>query len=389
MNITQSLKMAVKSIMSNKLRSFLTMLGIIIGVAAVIALVSVGQGAASNITTQMQGLGTNLLTVNISGRGVATSLSYEESLTYAAVPGVKEVSPVISGQVTAKNGTDNVTVQTEGITPEYETVRDYHVQAGRFILPIDIEYRQRIALIGTGTAQDLFGTSNPVGQSVLLNGQRFTIVGLLASKGSSLQSSNDDKILIPISTAERLLKSKGVRSIYIQAQSTDTMDSAMNLIKAKLLNKFGSEDAYTVFNQQDMLDTASSISNTLSIALGGIAGISLFVGGIGIMNIMLVSVNERTREIGIRKAIGAKRRDILTQFLIESVTLGALGGLIGVGIGFGASKLVGKFTSLSVSTSWNIVLLAFCFSLAIGVIFGIVPANKAAKLKPIDALRTD
>ncbi|AIQ40202.1 ABC transporter permease [Paenibacillus sp. FSL R7-0312] len=390
MMLYQSMKMAFKSILSSKIRAFLTMLGIIIGVSSVIALVSVGQGTTSQITESLSSLGTNQLTVNIMGRGATTSLTYEEALALGEIEGVENVSPVITGNVTAKNGTENVSVSVEGITPAYEEVQDFHVQAGRFLLEIDTEYRQKVALIGTDTAEDLFGTDDPVGQKVQLNGSSFKIVGLLESKGSTSGGSSDEKILIPISTAERFLQSKGVRSITITTTSNDNVEDVKTELESTLDAKFsGAENSYSVFDSQEMLETVNETSDTLSMALGGIAGISLFVGGIGIMNIMIVSVNERTREIGIRKAIGAKKINIMMQFMIESVVLSGTGGLIGVGLGLGASWAVGKYTTMNVATSWNMVLISFTFSLIIGVVFGMIPANKAARMRPIYALRTE
>lgn len=389
MKLYQSMRMALKSINSSKVRAFLTMLGIIIGVSSVIILVSVGQGTTSQITEQLNGLGTNQLTVNITGRGATTSLTYEEALALGDIEGIANVAPVISGNATAKNKTDNVSVTVEGITPSYEEVKDFHVQAGRFLLDIDNEYRQKVALIGSGTAEDLFGTDNPVGQKVQLNGISYKIVGLLETKGSSLSGSNDDIILIPISTAERQLKSKGVRSITIKTTSADTVAAAEKL-ESTLDAKFNyADNAFSVFDSQEMLETVNSTTDTLSMALAGIAGISLFVGGIGIMNIMIVSVNERTREIGIRKAIGAKKFDILAQFMIESIVLSGLGGVLGVGIGIAGSWLLGKYSALTVSIAWDMVLISFIFSLLIGVIFGMMPANKAARLRPIHALRNE
>ncbi|AWV32585.1 ABC transporter permease [Paenibacillus sp. FSL H7-0716] len=390
MKLYQSMRMALKSINSSKVRAFLTMLGIIIGVSSVIILVSVGQGTTSQITEQLNGLGTNQLTVNITGRGATTSLTYEEALALGDIEGIANVAPVISGNATAKNKTDNVSVTVEGITPSYEEVKDFHVQAGRFLLDIDNEYRQKVALIGSGTAEDLFGTDNPVGQKVQLNGISYKIVGLLETKGSSLSGSNDDIILIPISTAERQLKSKGVRSITIKTTSADTVAAAKAKLESTLDAKFNyADNAFSVFDSQEMLETVNSTTDTLSMALAGIAGISLFVGGIGIMNIMIVSVNERTREIGIRKAIGAKKFDILAQFMIESIVLSGLGGVLGVGIGVAGSWLLGKYSALTVSIAWDMVLISFIFSLLIGVIFGMMPANKAARLRPIHALRNE
>ncbi|CAH1205565.1 Macrolide export ATP-binding/permease protein MacB [Paenibacillus auburnensis] len=390
MMLYQSMKMAFKSILSSKIRAFLTMLGIIIGVSSVIALVSVGQGTTSQITESLSSLGTNQLTVNIMGRGATTSLTFEEALALGDIEGVENVSPVISGNVTAKHGTENVSVSVEGIIPAYEDVQDFHVQSGRFLLDIDTEYRQKVALIGTDTAEDLFGTDSPVGEKVQLNGTSFKIVGLLESKGSTSGGSSDEKILIPISTAERFLQSKGVRSITITTTSNDNVEDVKTKLESALDAKFsGAENSYSVFDSQEMLETVNETSNTLSLALGGIAGISLFVGGIGIMNIMIVSVNERTREIGIRKAIGAKKKNILMQFMIESVVLSGVGGLIGVGLGLGASWAVGNYTTMNVATSWNMVLISFSFSLIIGVVFGMIPANKAARMRPIYALRNE
>lgn len=390
MNIYQSIKMAFKSIAGNKTRSFLTMLGIIIGVSSVITLVSVGQGTTSSITKQLQGLGTDLLTVNIMGRGATTSLSYEEVMELKEISGVKAVSPVISGNATVKKGTINDTYAVEGITPAYEEVKNFHVQSGRYILDIDNEYRMKVAVIGSEVASDFFGTNDPVGQTLQLNGVSFKIVGLLETIGTSATGSNDDKILIPISTAERFLQSRGIRSFTVQADSTELVSSTQEQLKAWLDEKFMyADNAYSVFSAQEMMDTLNSTTQMLSLALGGIAGISLLVGGIGIMNIMLVSVSERTREIGVRKAIGAKKRDILLQFLIESTALSGFGGLIGVALGYGASALIASMSTLSTEVSMSIVAISFSFSLFIGIVFGVIPANKAAKLRPIYALRTD
>lgn len=388
MNIIQGIKMAMSSILTNKLRSFLTMLGIIIGVAAVITLVSLGQGSTKQVTEQVQGLGSNLITVTIMGRGAETSLDYEEAMKWNEKSGIEAVSPVISQNATVKYGNNNVEVSIEGTNSEYESVRDFHVQNGRFLLPIDIEYRQKVAIIGSSTAEELFGLVNPVGQTVLINGTSFKIVGLLEEKGSSMGGSNDEKILIPISTAERLFGSKGVRNIYIQAETPETVDIAVSQLEAELTKKFREEeDSYRIFNQQDILESVESVTSTMTLMLSGIASISLLVGGIGIMNIMLVSVTERTREIGIRKAIGAKKRDVLFQFLIESIVLSGIGGIFGIIFGVGGAMLVGSMTNIGVEFSLNIIWLAFGFSVIVGVFFGIFPANKAAGLKPIEALR--
>nr|WP_240547979.1 ABC transporter permease [Paenibacillus lignilyticus] len=380
--------MAAKSILSNKMRSLLTMLGIIIGVAAVIALVGVGQGTTKQVTDQVESLGTNLLTVNITGRGSKTTVDYTEAEEITAKDDIAFAAPINQSNATVKNGSESTSVSVVGTTEDYLDVKEYQVAAGRFVAQIDLDYYQKIAVLGSTTATDLFGTTNAVGQTFLINGVRYKVVGVLASKGSSLTGSNDEVVVIPITTAERLFKSKGVKTINVQVADADKMDAVVTELETALTKKFrGDTDSFRVFNQQDLLDSFSSISDTLSLALGGVAAISLLVGGIGIMNIMLVSVTERTREIGIRKAIGAKKKDILTQFLIEAIALSGLGGLLGVGIGVGASQLLSKAMSMTVVLSLPIIGLAFGFSVFIGVVFGLFPANKASNLRPIEALR--
>ncbi|MBO7743806.1 ABC transporter permease [Paenibacillus sp. MWE-103] len=388
MNIGQAFKMAGKSILANKMRSLLTMLGIIIGVAAVIALVGVGQGTTKQVTDQVQSLGTNLLTVSITGRGSKTTLDYKEAEDITNTSDIEFAAPYNQQNATVKNGGSSTSVSVVGTTADYMDVKDYSLAQGRFVAQIDLDYYQKIAVLGSTTATDLFGTTNVVGQSFLINGVRYKVVGVLATKGSSLTGSNDEIVIIPITTSERLFKSKGVKSINVQVADPKKMDAVMAELETALGKKFrGDTNSYRVFNQQDLLDSFSSISDTLSLALGGVAAISLLVGGIGIMNIMLVSVTERTREIGIRKAIGAKKRDIMIQFLIESIALSGLGGLLGIGIGLGTAQLLQKFASMTVVVSIPIMGLAFGFSVFIGVVFGLFPANKASSLRPIEALR--
>lgn len=391
MNIAQGFKMAMKSIMANKMRTVLTMLGIIIGVTSVIALVSLGKGTTQQVSQQVQSLGSNLLTVNIRGRGTTNTLSYKDAMSFQNLEGVKYVAPVKNSNQTIKYGTTSVdNISVVGTNQDYLNVREYQLASGRYLAPVDLEYDEKVAVLGATTAQNLFGFTNPLGQSILINGIHFNVVGVLQAKGSSSSGSNDDVVMIPETTAERIFRSKGVNSIYVQASDA----SVTNLVVGELnmeMGKFfrGDTNSFNVFNQQDLLNTMSSITNTLSMALGGIAAISLIVGGIGIMNIMLVSVTERTREIGIRKAIGAKRRDILTQFLIEAIVMSGLGGVLGIGLGVGITFALSKFMKMGVVYSGNIILLSFLFSVAIGVIFGLFPANKAAKLRPIEALKFD
>lgn len=389
MNIIMTLKMALKSIISNKLRTFLTMLGIIIGVSSVIIMVSLGEGTTVQIKENIESMGSNQLTINIRGSENADKISYDEIINLKGIKGVKSVSPIINSSSAIKYGSNTVdSVTMYGVNEEYQTVQGYELSQGRFIVPLDIEGRQKVVVLGSDTADELFEENNPIGENIKVNGTDYTVVGILESKGSSFGQSKDEVILIPISTAIRALKSSGIQTIYVQAESPDTVDEVEAELESFLLGKLDNdEDNYRLFNQTDMLETLDEVTQTMALMLGGIAGISLIVGGIGIMNIMLVSVTERTREIGIRKAIGAKRRSILVQFLIESSVISGFGGIIGVIGSYIIIYLLQKYASLTASTPLYIVLIAFSFSLAVGIFFGLYPANKASKLKPVDALR--
>lgn len=387
MGLTQSIKMAMRSIRSNKLRAFLTMLGIIIGVSSVIVLVAIGQGSSKSVTDQINSLGTNLLTVNIISTD-EVKLKLDDVDQFTKLNSVSAAAPAVSGRVTVKNGKTSTQVSLTGTTEAYQTIRDMTVSQGRFVTDMDVEYRQKIVVLGATTAQTLFGASNPVGQSIKVNGTSYKVVGVLESKGSSLGQSGDSTIIMPISTAQRVTQSTSIQTLYIQATDAQTLTFAQMQTNRLLGNLFPDKsDSYSVVNQQDVMNTMSSVSGTMTLLLGGIASISLLVGGIGIMNIMLVSVSERTKEIGIRKAIGAKRKHILLQFLIEAVVLSAMGGFIGVGLGLLITKILSNAASMTVVYSTNVMLLAFLFSLVVGVIFGVFPANKASKLHPIQALR--
>lgn len=387
MDFIQAVKLAIDGIKSNKMRSFLTMLGVIIGVSTVIILVSVAQGSSQQVTSQIESLGSNLISVNIMGRGKVTGVSYQDALKMGEKFGVSAIAPVVSDSVTVKNGTKKYDTTLEGVNEQYVQVRNQKCSSGRFILPVDIDTRQKVAVLGSDVSKELFGLSDPLGQYIKINGVRFKVVGLLESKGSSGMTSNDDKVVIPITTAMRLLSSPLVKSIYVQAKSKDDVDIVVSQLESALLKKFKDEDNYRVFNQAEMLSTVSKVSSSLTLMLGGIAGVSLLVGGIGIMNIMLVSVTERTREIGVRKAIGAKRKDILQQFMIEAVVISSLGGVSGIILGFLGSKAAGSLMGTATVVSTKVALLAFSFSVLVGIFFGLYPANKASRLRPIEALR--
>ncbi|MGG4192827.1 MULTISPECIES: ABC transporter permease [Paenibacillus] len=390
--LSQGFKMSWHSIRSNKLRTFLSMLGILIGVATVISLMAMGQGSSNAVEQSLQSLGTNQLSVNIMGRGSQTTLTLEDAIHLADdIPDIEGLAPIVSGSATVKNGTtESASVTVEGITPEYEQVKDFKNQSGRYIVPLDVTGYSRVALLGVDTADELFKGADPIGQTILLDGARFKVVGVLESKGSSLGGSNDEKVLIPITTAQRMFQSAGVRSVNIKVAQEERMSVVVDQLNEKLTKLFrGNTNSFNIFNQQDVKETMSSITKTLSTMMAGVAGISLIIGGIGIMNIMLVSVTERTREIGIRKSLGAKKRDILLQFLIESVVLSGLGGLTGIGLAYGACFAMTHFLSVATAIQVDIVIYAFAFSAIIGIVFGIFPANKAASLKPVEALRHD
>ncbi|HFK7673913.1 ABC transporter permease [Listeria monocytogenes] len=402
MNVLQSMKMAWKQLKASKLRSFLTMLGIIIGVASVILLVSLGNGVTQEVDDQMGDLGSNLITVVNSSVNPNDKYTYDEVMKYQNIDGVKSVSPELSGQVNATFDYKSSSNKVIGTNDQYKAARSLEMKEGRFLLPIDTEYGQKVAVIGSTVASDLFGFGDPIGETIRLNGMPYKVVGVLKEKGASMMGSSDDQIFIPISSAQRLLKDTNVRTIYVETKSAEDVDFVVNTLESRLAIKFGDEKeqeknassaqmgpSYQVINQQEILNAFNTISTTLTTALGAIAAISLVVGGIGIMNIMLVSVSERTREIGIRKALGAKKRAILLQFLIESIVISVCSGVIGIIIGVSGALIFGSVAGISSGITAGTIIFSFVFSLCIGVIFGIAPANKASKLRPIDALRSE
>ncbi len=407
MNFTQTIYEALESIASNKLRSGLTVLGIVIGVAAVIAMLAVGNGAQDSITGSISGIGTNLLFVfqGNSDRSVRNEkpLTLQDAEALAdpfAAPSVLAVSPVLQSNNEVSFGGEVTTTSIVGALPSYFPVRNLNVSEGEIINEEHILGRASVALIGPDTADKLFGRREGlVGETIRIAGQPFRIIGVLESKGGGSFGSEDDRVIIPLTTAQTRLihrsTSDEVDVIFVQAASAEAVPQATQEISDILRQRHRTEigaDDFTVFSQQDFLSTAASITGVLTIFLGGIAAISLLVGGIGIMNIMLVSVTERTREIGLRKALGARRRDILVQFLTESSLLSLIGGLIGIGLGWLIAFIVGKVaaatgTVFNPRVGMDSVLLATLFSAAVGLFFGIYPANRAAGLEPVEALR--
>ena len=389
--ILQSIAMSFKAILSNKMRSFLTMLGIIIGVIAVVVLISIGQGATGTITSSIEGMGTNLLSVNIRGfRDSATTVTLAELHELEEEESISNIAPIMNQSQTVKAGLNTFDATIEATVPGYDEIRKITIANGRFLTQPDLDNRVPVAIVGVEVADELFGHRNILGEEMVLSGRKFTIVGLLEEKGTTSMTSNDAKIMIPFTLAERMFSQKGVTTFYASADTSENVTLAQNTIKDFLLRKYNNdEDAFMIQSQNDMLDTLSQATATMTLMLGGIAGISLLVGGIGIMNIMLVSVTERTREIGIRKAIGAGRAAILMQFLIESLVISGLGGVIGLLASLGLMALLSGVLSMSMSLTPSVVQLAMGFSIAIGVVFGLYPANRASKLRPIDALRYD
>lgn len=406
MKIWQAFLEALQSLSTNKMRSGLTILGIVIGVGAVIAMVSIGRGAESVITDSIQGIGTNLLFVFRGGSEDVTNpkpitLSDAEAIgDYFQAPSVQAVAPVLQGSAKITYGSESTNTTLSGVTPEYEQVRNYSVVEGEFINEEHLLGQASVVLLGPETAEKLFGrTEGIIGETVRIGGQPFRVIGVLESKGGSGFSNEDLSALIPFTTAQqRLLRrstNERVDMLLIQAVSPEAVPLAQEeiaqILRLRHRTAVGADD-FTILTQQDFLSTASTITNVLTIFLGGIAAISLLVGGIGIMNIMLVSVTERTREIGLRKAVGAHRSDILIQFLTESAVLSLIGGIIGIMLGWLIAMIVGQIaarsgTPINPRIGIDIILLATVFSTAVGLFFGLYPANRAAGLEPVEALR--
>ena len=386
------LKVSLKNIVSNKLRSSLTMLGLIIGIISVILLVGIGTGATSNVTSSVQSLGTGTLTLTIDSDS-DTSLEYEDLDEFLKIPNVSMYAPykTVSGTVSYGTTTSRG-AQILATTPNYLKVMNLTISDGRLLSNIDLKNTSKVCLLGTDIADTLFedvDTEDIIGKQIKIDGDKYTVVGVLTSAGSSMGNNVDSTLIIPFTTAKYLNGDTTINSLYIKVENEDLIDNTISTLENYLEKTKGiGTDYFSVSSQSSMLDTMSDISNTLSLLLGGIASISLIVGGIGVMNVMLVSVTERTKEIGIRKALGAKRKDILIQFLIESLVLCMLGGTIGVLLGMGIGNLLQIF-GLNFVASGKIMIISFLSSAIIGLVFGIFPAYKASKLNPIDALRTD
>ena len=405
MNIGQAIIEAIESLNANKMRSGLTILGIVIGVAAVIAMLAIGSGAQNTITGSISGLGSNLLFVfrggndNVRNPQPLTRGDAEAIADPFQAPSVALVAPYISSNLSVTFGGESINSSINGVTPEYLEVRNYSLLEGDFISEENILGRSSVAVIGVEVADKLYGRRDGlIGETLRIEGQPFRVIGVLTPRGGGAFGSEDNIVNIPFSTAQsRLIQRSNDRVdfILVQAVNTDLVNQASEeisqILRARHRTDLGADD-FQIFSQQDFVATAQSITSVLTIFLGGIAAISLLVGGIGIMNIMLVSVTERTREIGLRKAIGARKRDILIQFLTESSLLSMFGGILGIGLGWSIAYIVGLIasannTELIPVVGLDAILLATIFSTAVGLFFGIYPANRAANLQPVEALR--
>jgi putative ABC transport system permease protein len=398
MRTSNLLRVSTAAIARNKTRSLLTSLGIIIGVASVILLVSIGSGIQTYVTQAFEDLGTNLLYI-MPGKfqirdsreggapGVATNKltikladKIERSSRY-----VNAVLPIMSTNNTLKYRANTHDTFVIGTYEQYSEIRNSPLSVGRFFSKSEVRRFSKVAVIGTTVAEELFGDTYPINKEILVGDKRYKVIGVLESKGSGLGNDQDNQIIVPITTLQRQTNADKLTYIYVQIENTDNTDKATKEIEAILLDEGLSIDEFSVLNSEELLSTVSGILSAITLGLGGIAAISLIVGGIGIMNIMLVSVTERTREIGLRKAVGAHPRDILIQFLLEAIILSLIGGAIGITIGALGSLALNQFFQTTI-TPWSIII-AFIFSTIVGIVFGVWPARKASKLSPIDALR--
>jgi len=394
MSLPELLRLALSRLRTNRLRAALTMLGVIIGVASVVALVGVGQGTTSNITNALSSLGTNLLTISPTGASSdgSTTLTLEDSEAIAELPGVAAVAPEVSTNQNVSAGTETTSTTVIGTTSAYPTVRAYKVWQGSALTDVAVDRGLRVAVLGKSTADDLKLDASDIGSQIRIAGIDFTLAGILQPKGGAGFQDPDDQVLVPVSAVQKyFVGGDSVRSIGVSVASATEMATTNARISALLRQRHdlaaADDDDFQIFDQTQLLAAASTISGTLTLLLGGIASISLVVGGIGIMNIMLVSVRERTREIGIRKAIGARGSDILAQFLVEALTLSLLGGLLGVALGLGVSAVIARVASWTFAFTPTTLAAAVVSSLLVGVVFGVWPARQAARLDPIAALR--
>jgi len=386
----ESIKMSWENIINNKLRSFLTMLGIVIGVASIIALITIVQGATNSINDQVSELGVNKITVTAVGTPLKQGLNEEDLSNISLVDNIEGVSPTVSGNTgIAYNGNVLENINIQGKNQVYFNTDTSLLKSGRAINILDLENKNQVAIIGSNVVEELYYGINPIGEEITINSKTYTVIGTLNSSGGFTMGSNDDAVIIPYTTALRNLGVKNITSLDVFLTDTTIADDTVTNMKGVLNQAFNyKDDAYTIFNMGDMIDSFQTMMSMMSLLLTGIAAISLVVGGIGIMNMMLVSITERTTEIGLRKALGATPSRIQQQFIIESIFLSIFGGIIGVVLGSLIAYIAAMAIGLGFSISLSTILLAVGFSGAVGIVFGYMPARKASQLNPIDALRS-
>lgn len=404
MKLKKLLKSGIRNLAINKLRTGLAILGIVIGIGSVIALVSMGEASKAAVQSQIQSIGSNLLTVSptnassgmVRGSSSVTTLTLEDAeaiQTSPTITTISSVSPEYSGRSQIIAGRNNTNTTVVGVTSVYQSVRKVTMTSGTFITDAQVSSSSKVAILGPTTAEDLFGEGvDPVGQTIRIGGKNFQVIGVTKSKGESGMNNTDDRVYIPLSTAQKqIFGVKHLTSIALEAKSQDVMTTAQNQVGYFLMERHKITDVanidFRIMSQADILETATAVTGTFTTLLAGVAAISLLVGGIGIMNIMLMSVTERTREIGLRKALGAKKRTIITQFLIESIILTFTGGVIGIALGIIGFYIYATMNNTTFIVSINSVFLAFGVATAIGILFGWYPAKIAANLQPIEALR--
>ncbi len=391
MKLSKTFQLAISSIISNKMRSFLTMLGVIIGIMAVIVLVSIMDGLTGEVTSMFESFGTDSITVNIMSRGGNREVKAKDMYTFVEEhpEHFSNLSPTVTmnGSVKSVGMTDDLTTTSiTGVSESYDEIKDYTIEQGRFLQYMDMETNAKVCVIGTYVEQELFGKGKALNQALKINGTSYTVVGVLEEQADSDENSSDDCLFLPYTSATKLNNNAVISSYVLKVTDVDQISVSKGILEAQLTKWLG-DDFYNIIALSEMIDQMNEMMNMMTIALVLIAGISLLVGGIGIMNIMLVSVTERTREIGIRKTLGAKNRSILQQFVIEAGTVSGLGGIIGIVIGSILSFVAGNLMSITVFPSAMAIVVSFTVSVGIGVIFGFLPARKAAHLNPIDALR--
>jgi putative ABC transport system permease protein len=406
MNIMVNVRVALRALRANMLRSFLTVLGIVIGVASVVALLGIGKGATANITDQVSSMGSDLISISAqmsfgpSGFGATTSLLFADyESIQSTVDGISSVTPVYESRLSVASSTRTSNYSVSGVTPNYLDVRSYEIAEGRFITTEDYLSNKQVVVLGSTVASDLFEGLDPIGRRIKIKSVEFTVIGVFAESGTGGMSSGDDIIIVPLSTGyAKVFGSSAVSNgrqllstIYISAANSDVVDQVISdseiVLRSNHSLTLSDTLPFSVASQAQALETLSAVSGTLTALLGAIAAISLLVGGIGIMNIELVSVTERTREIGLRKAVGATQKAILLQFMIETMTLAIIGGVIGVLLGAGIAGIFTLLGLITAKVTFDVILLAFFSAVLIGLFFGIYPAYQASKLRPIEALR--